>query len=388
MASYKQISKYNWQVVVSLGYDEDGKKRRIKKQGFKNKKEAEIFVTETQNKRNKGYIAPNNNNILFKDFILQWFNDFKSNTLGISTKNSYNSRINYHILPKLGNYKLTSISTLIVQNFYNDLINEKKLSPASAKKIMDLLSNCFKYAKKNKLIYEVPTDIEKLKIDKPSIEYWHKEEVDYFLNEIKSSYLYTPILIDILTGLRVGELCGLKWQDIDLENGYINVNSQIIFDRETKQLVYTSLLKTETSERRISIPSLLINHLKSISDSEKPLKSDFVVKNRNGLISNPRNLSMDFTKRIAKYEKSIEEREACGNDTTNYMQLKRITFHGLRHTHATLLILNGENIKVVSDRLGHKDINTTLNDYTHVMNEMKQNTSTLLENMFKDLTTS
>jgi len=93
---------------------------------------------------------------------------------------------------------------------------------------------------------------------------------------------------------------------------------------------------------------------------------------------------MDFTKRIAKYEQSIEEREECGGDISNYMQLKRISFHGLRHTHLTLLILNGENIKVVSDRLGHKDITTTLNNYTHVMEEMKQNTSALLEDMFKN----
>lgn len=152
MASYKQLYKNNWQVVVSVGFDEQGKRLRIKKQGFRTKKEAEIFVTETLNKKNKGYIAPNQSNILFKDFILQWFNDYKVNTLGINTKNNYLSRINYHIIPELGNYKLTEITNIIVQNFYNSLINEKKLSASSAKKIMETLNGCFKYAKKNKLI--------------------------------------------------------------------------------------------------------------------------------------------------------------------------------------------------------------------------------------------
>lgn len=65
------------------------------------------------------------------------------------------------------------------------------------------------------------------------------------------------------------------------------------------------------------------------------------------------------------------------------MQLKQISFHGLRHTHATLLIANGENIKVVSERLGHTDIRMTLNTYTHVLNSMKNNTANLLDNMFK-----
>lgn len=235
------------------------------------------------------------------------------------------------------------------------------------------------------MIYEVPTDIEKLKINTPSIQYWSKKEVDYFLNQIKGSYLYTPILIDILTGLHIGELCGLKWQDIDLENGNINVRNQIIFDKSTKELIYTSLLKTDQSQRRISIPPLLITHLKALKDGEKALENDYIITNRSGLVCTPRNLSMDFTKRISKYEQSIEEREECGGDISNYMQLKRISFHGLRHTHSTLLILNGENIKVVSDRLGHKDITTTLNNYTHVMDEMKQNTASLLENMFKSL---
>lgn len=361
MASYKQLGKQNWQVVVSVGFDEQGKRQRIKKQGFRTKKEAEIFVTETLNKKNKGYIAPNQSNILFKDFILQWFNDYKVNTLGINTKNNYLSRINYHIIPDLGNYKLTEITNIIVQNFYNSLINEKKLSASSAKKIMETLNGCFKYAKKNKLIYSIPTDIDKLKVEKPKIEYWTKEEIDFFLNEIKGTYLYTPILIAVLTGLRVGELCGLKWSDIDLENGYITVNNQVIHDKSTKQLLLTSVLKTSTSYRQISIPNILINHLESL----KTTNDDFVLKDRNGSMCNPRNISVEFTKKISQYE-----------------NLKKITFHSLRHTHATLLIFNGENIKVVSERLGHKDISVTLNTYTHVMDDMKKDTAKLLENIF------
>lgn len=65
------------------------------------------------------------------------------------------------------------------------------------------------------------------------------------------------------------------------------------------------------------------------------------------------------------------------------MQLKQITFHALRHTHATLLIFNGENIKVISERLGHKNISTTLDTYTHVMEDMKNSTADLLDNIFR-----
>lgn len=385
MPSYKQLSKYNWKVQVSLGY-KDGKKQLARKQGFKTKKDAERWATDILNKHNKGYVALTSNNILFKDFLLKWFNEHKSKTLSLNTYTNYNSRIHTHIIPKLGSYKLTEINNVIVQDFYNSLIGEG-LKPSSAKKIIEILAGCFKYAKKLKLIYSLPTDIEKIKSEKPLVEFWCKEEVDFFLNEIEGAYLYFPILLDILTGLRIGELCGLKWKDLDLDEGYIFINGQIIIDKEKKELIYTPILKTDTSHRKISIPPLLINYLKSIYDNEKPKLNDYVIKSREGSICNPRNLSMDFSKRVAKYKKSIDElkEKYPDKDLSNYKQLKQITFHGLRHTHATLLILNGENIKVVSQRLGHKDISTTLQTYTHVMKDMEQNTASLLQTMFSNL---
>lgn len=365
MASFTQLSKGNWQVVISLGYDEGGKRNRLKKQGFKTKKEAEIFVTETLNRKNKGYVTPTTNNFLLKDFILEWFNNYKSNTLGINTKNNYLSRINYHIIPKLGNLKLTDITNITLQNFYNSLVNENKLAPASAKKIIEILNNCFKYAKKNKLIYNIPTDIEKIKLEKPKIDYWDKDTVDFFLNEIKDTYLYTPVLISLLTGLRVGELCGLRWCDVDFDNDFITVNNQVIQDKINKQLLLSNILKTSTSHRRISIPQVLISHLKQLRDADIDPITGFIIKDRTNNMANPRNVSMEFTKKVSKHKNLIQ-----------------ISFHSLRHTHATLLIFNGENIKVVSDRLGHKDISVTLNTYTHVMEDMQKNTAKLLDSLF------
>jgi len=381
MASYTQLSKYNWKVVVPLGY-EDGKRKRVIKQGFKTKKEAEKFAVEVLAKKNRGYIAPTESNVIFKDFINKWFEEHKTNTLGINTRANYKSRIETHIIPKLGSYKLSKITNIMIQDFYNGLINEG-LKPSSVKKIMETLNNCFKYAKKNKLIYVIPTDIEKIKAEKPKIEFWTKEEIDYFLDEIKGTYLYDPIFIEVLTGLRIGELCGLKWKDINFEDGYLTVNSQVIIDKIEKKLVISDILKTDRSFRRISLPTILLDHLQAIKGKKND--NDFVIPNREGSMCNPRNLSMEFTKKIQKYKDSIEDKKAAkpDKDWSNYMQLKQITFHALRHTHATLLIYNGENIKVVSERLGHKDINTTLDTYAHVMSEMRDNTAALLDNIFK-----
>ncbi|QAA30329.1 site-specific integrase [Clostridium manihotivorum] len=376
-------NKPNWIVEGSFGTGKDGKRLRIKKTGFRTQKEAEAYFNEYANSVNKGTIKVEAKNIVFSDFINQWFDEHKSRTLSINTRTNYKSRIETHILPYLGRYKLTEIDTMIVQNFYNHLVDEG-LKPSSVKKIIEIINNCFKYAIKMRLIAISPTDIEKLPVTKPSIEYWSKEQVDFFLNQIEGTSLYTPIFIDILTGLRIAELCGLRWRNINLEKGEIEVSGQIVFDRINKVLIPTDILKTDTSYRIITIPRILVEHLRAIKDEYTPKESDFVIQNRYGLIYNPRNLSMNFTRAVSHYKESIEDiTKRKGQAPINYMQLPQITFHGLRHTHATLLLLNNENIKVISERLGHKDIATTLNTYTHIMKEFKERTASLLDEMFK-----
>lgn len=381
MASYEQLSKGNWKVTVSLGFDSEGKRIRQKKQGFKTKKDAEKWATETLSKKHKGYIAPTESNIILKEFINKWFYEYKINTLSVNTIANYRSRIDTHIIPKLGSYRLDKITNVIVQDFYNSLINEGQ-KPSSAKKILETLGNCLKYAQKNKLIYSLPTDIERVAIEKPKIEFWSKSEVDFFLNEIKDDYLYTPIFIELLTGLRLGELCGLRWSDINLEYRYLGVRHQVINDKINKSLLFTDKLKTPTSYRKITLPKILINYLKTIEGNS--LDTDFIILSREGTMCNPKNLSTNFSNTISKYKLPLEDYKKSNpqKDSTNYMQLKQITFHALRHTHATLLIFNGENIKVVSERLGHKSITETLDTYTHVMDDMKNNTADLLDDIF------
>ena len=384
MATYKQLAKGNWKVAVSLGFDEKGKRIRQNKQGFKTKKEAEKWATEITSKKHKGYVAPNESNILFKDYLTEkWFAEYKTHIISMNTRNDYISRMNTHIIPMLGNYKLTELTTSIMQEFYNKLINEKKIKAVSAKKVMDIITGCLKYAKTNKLIYEIPTDIQKQKLEKPKIKYWSKEEVTFYLSEIKGHYLYTPIFFDILTGLRIGELCGLRWCDVDLDNGNITINNQLIHDKRLKVLMLADL-KTSSSYRVISIPKILINHLTEIKSNRKASDIDYVIIDKNGQRYTPRSLSMNFTKKIAKYKKSIEDMNKENIPVPNgYMQLSQISFHGLRHTHATILISSGENIKVVSERLGHTDIRMTLNTYTHVLESMKTNTANLLDDIFE-----
>jgi len=305
----------------------------------------------------------------------------KVTTITINTIINIKCRINHHIIPKLGNYKLNKITNIIVQDFYNSLINEGA-KPSTAKKITGTLGNCLRYAHKNKLIYTLPIDIELVPVGKSKINFWNKNQVDFFVNELKDNYLYTPVLIEVLTGLRVAELCGLRWCDIDFDNKYLSVKNQVISDKINHRLVFTDKLKTATSYRKITLPKVLINYLKSIKGNA--LDTDFIALGYDGLMCNPQNLSKNFTAALSRYNDSLEELKKSNpkKDANNYMQLPQISFHGLRHTHATLLIFKGENIKVVSERLGHKGITVTLDTYMHVMDDMRNNTADLLDDMF------
>ena len=206
-------------------------------------------------------------------------------TFSISSNVTPAIRINHHIIPKLSHYKLNKITNIVVQDFYNSLINEGA-KPSTAKRITGTLGNCLRYAHKNKLIYNLPIDIELVAIGKSKINFWNKNQVDFFVNKIKDTYLYTPVLIEALTGLRIAELCELRWCDIDFDNKYLNVKNQVIYDKINHRLVFTDKLKTPTSYRKITLPKVLINYLKSIKGNA--LDTDFIVLGYDSLMLIPK----------------------------------------------------------------------------------------------------
>ena len=206
--------------------------------------------------------------------------NIKYKTLSINTKTSYRSRIDNYIIPYLGDIEIGRLNTATVQQFYNELINGG-LKPNSTKKIIEVLTGCYKYAKKLNLVNYIPTDIEKISQEKEKVIVWNEEQLKSFLLYIKDSWLYMPILIISLTGLRVGELCGLRWDNIDLENGFINIREQVIQDKTNHKLIHTSILKTNSAFRSISIPNSLVNVLTNhkLNQSESNSKG-FVVLSR------------------------------------------------------------------------------------------------------------
>lgn len=367
-----------YKVVIELGKNSQGKRIRHTKEGFKTKKEAKAYATIKENELLNN-IIPSNNKVLLKDFISEWYSNHICNSnLALNTLSNYKARIEVHIIPYMGGMQINKIQVMDVQNFYYQLI-KSGLKPSSAKRVILVLRKCLNYAKKMNIINNVPCEIEYVKdIKENKIKVWTEEQLLYFLNEIKDSYLYFPVLLAVFTGMRIGELCGLRYSNINLKESRIKVCEQVLNDKINKTLIHTDILKTSKSNRVITIPQFLITAIRESKDYYDK-DNDFVLVNRNGDMCNPRNLSMDFTKKVCKYSKPKTD-----SSSNSYIQLPQISFHDLRHTHATILLLHGENIKVISERLGHESVKITLDTYSHVLPTMEEHTSLLLQNIFKD----
>ena len=178
------------------------------------------------------------------------------------------------------------------------------------------------------------------------------------------------ILLTIFTGLRRGEVLGLEWQDIDFKNSSLTV-------RQASQYVsaigiYTKDPKTETSNRMISIPDSIIKLLKEYKrkqlEARLRLGDKWIETNRLFVQWNGSPMHPDT---IAKWFRQFLEDK----------NLPHITFHGLRHTHATLLISQGLDVRTVSNRLGHAQTSTTLNIYAHAFAKMDREASDKLDNL-------
>ena len=186
---------------------------------------------------------------------------------------------------------------------------------------METLSGCFKYAKKLKLISYIPTDIDKIRQDNEKIIVWDDIQLKFFLNQIKNNNLYIPALVISLTGLRIGEMCGLRWDNVSLEEGVIHIREQVIIDKKNHKLIHSKILKTDTAFRDVSIPQALCNILTQHKSEQPQINEEgFVILDRDNNMCNPRNVSMDFTKKVAKYKDTLEDKISNSKkEIINYM---------------------------------------------------------------------
>jgi integrase len=391
MATFVKRGK-TWTVQLHLT-DAEGAPIRPSKSGFPTKKSAELWASEMALKYNNG-LSMTSSKMLLKNLAEDWYENVYTKKVAMNTAYNTKSRLEAHIYPALGEVPLNKLNNVMIQNFYFDL-GKKGLGPASSKKVMNTLTSLLKYGKKLDVLSYVPTDIEKQPITKPKIGFWTEEQLELFLKEVRGTPLYLPSLTVAMTGLRSAELMGLKWKAIDFENAMMTVEAQILKDKDNGTLIYSEILKTDSSNRTITLPAFLVNLLKDHKEGKYKGPNHFIFGDAQGNMLFYDSMRMMFKRRvlrirrtheekIRKEQEEIQEGHKLSDEDINEKLLPEIKFYELRHTHATILLANGENIKVISERLGHKNIKTTLDVYASVMPRTKVKTAELLDKLFKD----
>ena len=300
----------------------------------------------------------------------EWFENVAKIKVRASSHQTYKGYIDNHIKPNIGNIPIEKLTTMDLQKFYRKLLTKgrierieskdqpKWLSAKTVRNINQVISSAMDLAVAQKIISANPTNACALpKIEHQEMQTIPAEQLQAFLNEARATGVYEMYYIELATGLRRGELLGLKWQDIDWKNGVIKVRRQVArVDGQIKE----APLKTKNSYRTVTISQQAIEVLK---EQKKKTNDTYVFPSPNGGPISPDSVN-NMLKRVL---------ERAG--------IPKIRFHDLRHTFATIALQNGVDIKTVSGMLGHFSAGFTLDTYAHVTTSAQKEAAQTMGNV-------
>lgn len=312
--------------------------------------------------------------ILYKDWIYEWLIE-KKEYIKESTYANYSNNVFNHIIPNLGHYYLNDINHKIIQDFLLNLSKTGKkdgssgLAEKTIKDITIIVKGSLKKAineermKHIVLSFNYPKSHQEKKIYILTKREQNKI-TDYVLNNLSTRNI--GILISLYSGIRIGELCALKWEDIDLKKGiiYIRKTIQRIYIKDKYNNVSKIILttpKTKNANREIPINKNFLEILKKV----KANKEDYILTGNKEYIE-PRTYRKYFNKVLDK------------------ININHFNFHSLRHTFATNCISLGVDYKTVSELLGHANVTITLNLYVHPRLSQKKKCIDLICKVFQE----
>ena len=300
-----------------------------------------------------------------------WMENYAKLQVRPSSPKTYQGFIENHIKPTLGDISLEKLTSMDLQGLYKHLLESgrvectesrskpKGLSVKTVRNINQMISSALNCAVEQKLIPSNPTKGCVLpKLERKEMKILPPESLGTFFEEARRSGVFELYYIDLATGLRRGELLGLKWSDVDLEKGIIYVRRQIL--RQNGEVVEAPL-KTKNSYRSIAIGADAIKVLKGMEQ-----RDEYVFPSPYGGPMSPDSV-LHMLQRVLK---------RAG--------LERIRFHDLRHTFSVLALQNGVDVKTLSAMLGHYSAGFTLDTYAHVTTSMQKQAANTVGNFLSD----
>lgn len=409
--------KPNWEYRFEAA-QVDGKRKQISKSGFDTKKDALAAGTKALAEYNNSGQCFSPSDISIADYLDYWMDNYCKMNLKYNTQLGYLNIIENHLKPTFGHFRLMALQPASIQEYVNHL-KIRGMAKSSVKGIISTFSAALDYAiEPMHYIQYNPCSCVRL----PQFNNSPKERTVIKKDEFQKiidrfppgNNFYIPLMLGYYTGLRISEAFGLTWDDIDLGNRTLTVNKQVIKrnygvdvrkvleqkgKKEEKSAWYFGTPKTKSSIRTIKFGETLYNALKNEKlrqqknrllygeyytehylSPETDEKGDTIYRIMSGertLRSPLKKANMICVRENGEYI-STDSFKYCARVIHNELKLK-FDYHSLRHTHATMLIENGANPKDVQIRLGHTNISTTLQTYTHDTEEMQNNTVDIFE---------
>ncbi|MEX0678892.1 MAG: site-specific integrase [Pirellulales bacterium] len=365
--SIYQRTDGTWCATYSAGYAASGK--RVRKTIFGvSKDEVAKKLSKVQATRMDGtFVEPSRTRL--SAFLERWVEDAARPTIRQTTYFSYKGIIRNHIDPRIGGTTLSILNPVHIQRLYADMERDG-VGPRVRQLTHAVLRRALKQALRWGLIARNPCDaIDPPRVPKRQIAPLTAEQVQQLLDAAKDGRLYALYVVAIGTGMRLGEIFGLQWPDVDLKGRAINVRSTLI---EINGKLSLAEPKTPKSRRRVDLPQVAV---------------DAVTKHR------AQSVREGFAKEPWVFCNSIGGPLRRTHFHVNHFKpllatadLPAIRFHDLRHTSATLLLAAGVHPKVVQERLGHSQIGITLDTYSHVVPTMQLEAAAKLDTLMRSST--
>lgn len=350
---------YMFQIYLGIN-PQNGKRMRTTRRSFTTAKAAETALKRLEYQAKQGLLEKNKKKEkkTFKDIYKIWFENYKltvKESTWATTENNFNS----HILPKFGDLYIDKIDVVTCQKIINAWSHDH---PKTFKKFKNYASNVMHYALSIELIDSNPFDRlttpkgEALIKEEKPINFYDKTELLAFLKAANKldDLRYTFFYLLAFTGLRKGEALALTWKDIDLHANTLRVSKTVTRGYESRLIINTP--KTKKGMRTILLDDGMVDVLKKYKSKQiLSLDQSIPIFNKDNQVINP-TMTRFWLRTI--YNANPD--------------LKKITTHEFRHTHASLLFESGATLKDVQERLGHADIQTTSNIYTHVTEDRNQ----------------
>lgn len=310
--------------------------------------------------------------ITFGAWLDIWLNEYMGSAKH-STVEQYRYQIRTHLKPAMGAVKLSALTSPMLQKLYNDCINQKGLSPKSVRNLHGVAHKTLDQAVKLGYIRFNPCEACTLpRVEKKEMQTIQGDRVADFLKAIRGHQYEAVYFVTIFCGMRQGEVLGLTWDCVDFEKGCITINKQLQKKRQEGGGGETRFVALKNDKQRKIMPAPAVFQI--LQQVQRQQKEDRL--RAGGDWSNPLNLV--FTNALGQhlvaytvYHNFKKIAESIG--------LPDIRFHDLRHTYATLSLQNGDDIKTVSENLGHATVAFTLDVYGHVTDQMRQDSANRMQ---------